>query len=97
MQALRGKVVLVTFWATSCATCVKEMPAITATHERYRSRGYETLAGSMSYDPPVSVVNLAESRRLPFAVAIDNTGAADTTTTSLGITRRGNDDVPPSP
>jgi len=74
LKALRGKVVLVNFWATSCATCVKEMPAITATHEKYKARGYETLAVAMSYDPPAYVVNFAESRRLPFAVAIDNTG-----------------------
>ena len=75
LQALRGKVVLVNFWATSCATCVKEMPAITATYEKYKSRGYETLAVAMSYDPPAYVVAFAESRRLPFPVAIDNTGA----------------------
>lgn len=52
LQALRGRVVLVNFWATSCATCVKEMPAIAATYEKYKSRGYETLAVAMSYDPP---------------------------------------------
>lgn len=75
LQALRGKVVLVNFWATSCATCVKEMPAIAATHEKYQPRGYETLAIAMSYDPPAYVVNFAQSRRLPFTVAIDNTGA----------------------
>jgi peroxiredoxin len=28
----------------------------------------------MSYDPPVYVVNYAQSRKLPFNVAIDNTG-----------------------
>lgn len=75
LQALRGKVVLVNFWATSCTTCVKEMPAITATYEKFKSRGYETLAIAMSYDPPAFVVNFAESRKLPFTVAIDNTGA----------------------
>ena len=71
----RGKVVLVNFWATSCAVCVTEMPHIVATHERFRSRGFETLAVAMSYDPPASVADFAQSRRLPFGVAIDNTGA----------------------
>lgn len=74
LQALRGKVVLVNFWATSCTTCVKEMPAITATYEKFKTRGYETVAIAMSYDPPAFVVNFAESRKLPFTVAIDNTG-----------------------
>ncbi|MDP1532782.1 MAG: TlpA disulfide reductase family protein [Rubrivivax sp.] len=72
---LRGKVVLVNFWATSCVTCVKEMPEIAATHQKYKARGYETLAVAMSYDPPAYVANFAESRQLPFGVVIDNTGA----------------------
>jgi peroxiredoxin len=72
---LRGKVVLMNFWATSCAICVKEMPSIVATHEKFSARGYDTLAVAMSYDPPASVVHYAQTRRLPFGVAIDNTGA----------------------
>lgn len=74
LEALRGKVVLVNFWATSCETCVKEMPQIISTHEKYKARGYETLAVAMSYDAPAYVINYAESRKLPFSVAIDNTG-----------------------
>ena len=74
LDALRGKVVLVNFWATSCTTCVKEMPNIIATHDRFKSRGYETLAVAMHYDPPAYVANFAETRKLPFGVAIDNTG-----------------------
>ncbi|WP_454909544.1 TlpA disulfide reductase family protein [Variovorax gossypii] len=72
----RGKVTLVNFWATSCTTCVAEMPMIVRTHEKYHSRGYDTLAVAMSYDPPTYVVNFASTRKLPFAVALDNTGAA---------------------
>lgn len=72
---LKGKVTLVNFWATSCTTCVAEMPELSATYEKYRNRGFDTLAVAMSYDPPSYVVNFAETRKLPFAVAIDNTGA----------------------
>ena len=67
--------VLVNFWATSCVTCVAEMPKLIATHQRYHGQGYETLAVAMSYDPPSYVVNFAQTRQLPFKVAIDNTGA----------------------
>jgi peroxiredoxin len=70
-----GKVMLVNFWATSCATCVKEMPQIVATHGKFKDRGFDTLAVAMSYDPPAFVARFAESRQLPFGVAIDNTGA----------------------
>ena len=72
---LRGKVTLVNFWATSCTTCVAEMPEIIATHQKFNSRGFDTIAVAMSYDPPSYVVNFAETRKLPFKVAIDNTGA----------------------
>ena len=72
---LRGKVTLINFWATSCTTCVHEMPKVVSTYEKYKSRGLETLAVAMSYDPPAYVANFAESRKLPFKVAIDNTGA----------------------
>ena len=74
-QDLRGKVTLVNFWATSCTTCVAEMPEIVATYNKYKDQGYDTLAVAMSYDPPSYVLNFAQSRQLPFQVAIDNTGA----------------------
>ena len=74
-QDLRGRVTLVNFWATSCTTCVAEMPDIVRTYDKYRAQGFETLAVAMSYDPPSYVVNFTETRKLPFKVAIDNTGA----------------------
>jgi peroxiredoxin len=72
---LKGRVTLVNFWATSCVTCVGEMPKIVGTFDKYRSRGFDTVAVAMSYDPPSYVVNYAQTRKLPFQVAIDNTGA----------------------
>ncbi len=69
-----GRSPLVNFWATSCTTCVAEMPQIVSTYGKYRDRGFETLAVAMSYDPPSYVVNFAQTRQLPFKVAIDNTG-----------------------
>ncbi len=66
---------MVNFWATSCTTCVAEMPELVATYQQYKDKGYQTLAVAMSYDPPSYVVNFAQTRQLPFKVAIDNTGA----------------------
>ena len=74
-QALRGKVFLINFWATSCISCVAEMPKLVEIHQQFHARGYETVAVAMSYDPPAYVVNFSQSRQLPFKVAIDNTGA----------------------
>jgi peroxiredoxin len=72
---MKGKVTLVNFWATSCVTCVAEMPKLISTHNKYKNQGYDTLAVAMSYDPPSYVVNFAQTRQLPFNVAIDNTGS----------------------
>lgn len=93
---LRGRVVLVNFWATSCSTCVKEMPELVATHDKYKARGYETLAVAMSYDPPAYVINFAETRKLPFKVTMDMDGSiaksfgnVQLTPTSVLLNKRG--------
>ncbi|MDR2261343.1 MAG: TlpA family protein disulfide reductase [Azoarcus sp.] len=74
--ALRGKVVLVNFWATTCATCVAEMPMLIETHKKFAARGLETVAVAMDYDPEVQVRAYAERNALPFRVALDADGAA---------------------
>ena len=71
---LQGKVTLVNFWATTCVSCVKEMPSLVDTYQRYKDQGFETVAVAMNYDPPQWVVNFATTRQLPFKVALDNTG-----------------------
>jgi peroxiredoxin len=75
-QGLLGRVTLVNFWATTCAICVADMPHWIELHQTLKAGGnFEMLAVAMSYDPPARVSHYAESRRLPFAVAIDNTGS----------------------
>jgi peroxiredoxin len=74
LASLRGKVVLVNFWATTCPGCVKEMPALIETYRQYRSRGFEVVAVAMSYDPPSYVMKFTQDRQLPFPVALDVSG-----------------------
>ena len=71
---LRGKVVLVNFWATTCAPCVQEIPALAANHEKYQAQGFDTIAVAMEYDPPLLVKSYAECNQLPFKVALDARG-----------------------
>mgnify|MGYP003945968143 CR=1 FL=1 len=73
---LKGKVYLVNFWATSCATCVKEMPQMVETYNRFKGRGLEFVAVAMNYDAPMYVSNYAHTRQLPFKVAMDDGSAA---------------------
>ncbi|MHB8913274.1 MAG: TlpA disulfide reductase family protein, partial [Lysobacter sp.] len=72
---LRGKVYLVNFWATSCATCIKEMPQMIQTDQRFKGRDFAFVAVAMSYDPPDYVAQYARSRHLPFEVARDADGS----------------------
>ena len=75
LDELRGKVVLVNFWATSCPGCIKEMPGMVESYKLYRDRGFEIIAVAMSYDPPNYVLNFVQTRQLPFPVALDVDGA----------------------
>ncbi len=74
LQSLRGKVVLVNFWATTCPGCIKEMPGMIETYKQYKDRGFEIIAVAMPYDPPSYVVNFTQTRQLPFPVALDAKG-----------------------
>jgi len=71
---LRGQVVLVKFWATSCTTCIKQMPDTVAHYQTYRDRGFDTIAVAMQYDPANYVINFTEQRQLPFKVVVDGNG-----------------------
>ncbi|MGH6645997.1 TlpA disulfide reductase family protein [Aquabacterium sp.] len=73
-SGLKGQVTLINFWATSCTTCVKEMPQLVATQQKFKAQGLQTLAVAMQYDPPAYVIQFAQSRQLPFKVVMDHTG-----------------------
>ncbi|HEY8100733.1 MAG TPA: TlpA disulfide reductase family protein [Burkholderiaceae bacterium] len=73
-QSLRGKVVLVNFWATSCSTCIHEMPKMVETYNKFKKQGLEFVAVAMSYDAPNYVIHYTQTRQLPFKVAYDASG-----------------------
>jgi peroxiredoxin len=96
-QALQGKVYMVNFWATSCVTCIKEMPQMIASYEKFRAQGLEFFAVAMSYDPPNYVLNFAQTRQLPFHVVLDHDdkiakayGDVKLTPTTFVIDKQGN-------
>ncbi len=71
---LRGKLVMVNFWATSCGICLAEMPELIATYNRYRHRGVEVIAVAMSYDDLGKIRAAVAKHRLPFPVVFDQDG-----------------------
>lgn len=76
LAKLRGKVVFVNFWATTCTSCVAEMPQLAETYTKFAPKGFELVAVAMNYDPPEYVRNYTAKNALPFPVALDSSGAA---------------------
>ncbi|MDR2925639.1 MAG: TlpA family protein disulfide reductase [Azoarcus sp.] len=72
--SLRGKAVLVNFWATTCSTCIEEMPDLARTYEKFAGAGLEIIAVAMDYDPEPQVRAYAKKAALPFKVALDADG-----------------------
>jgi peroxiredoxin len=94
---LRGRVVLLNFWATDCVVCVKEMPRLAQTYRKFASPEFEMIAVAMRYDPPNYVLRYAEQNALPFKVALDPMGElakafgdVRLTPTTIVIDREGN-------
>jgi thiol-disulfide isomerase/thioredoxin len=72
---LRGKVVLIDFWATWCQPCKKEMPGYQKLADRYGSRGFAVIGFKFdtmtdTEDPVLFAKKLGV--RYPLAVAADN-------------------------
>ncbi len=71
LEKLRGKPVIVTFWATDCENCLKEIQLWLDLYSRYYAQGLEIIAVSMYYDPPNHVIEFSKSRALPYPITLD--------------------------
>lgn len=76
LSSLKGTPLLVTFWATTCATCVKEIPDLIHLYNELEQNEFEIIAIAMPYDPPNRVVTLAKKNNIPYSVALDIKGIA---------------------
>ena len=75
LSDLRGKIVLINFWATSCGICLKERPDLIQTYQQYRTRGFEVIAVAMQYDKPDNIKAYVSKYDLPFHVVHDKDGS----------------------
>jgi len=71
LSGMRGKPLLVTFWATTCPSCMKEMPQLIHLYHELSPLGLEVIGIAMSYDPPNRVLAMQKSRSIPYTIALD--------------------------
>jgi len=74
LKELRGKVILVTFWASNCPSCITEIEDFKSLYEDYHKQGLELFAVSMAYDRPNYVVAAAKNHQIPYNVVLDLRG-----------------------
>jgi thiol-disulfide isomerase/thioredoxin len=84
VAALRGKVVLVDFWATWCGPCIEEIPNVVAVHEQYHAQGFEIVGISFDQAPDAAkpakrqktaeqVLAFAREHKMPWPQYYDGT------------------------
>ena len=95
LSALKGKAILVNFWATWCAPCRAELPLLNKAYERYKDQGFEVLAVSVD-DKPFRhmVAPFARQNRMSFPVVFADEGHQlyniSSYPTSIFVDRQGN-------
>lgn len=74
LASLRGKPVLVAFWATNCKPCIEDLPDLIKLYNELHPRGFELIAVAMPYDPPLHVQTFVQKQNVPYPVALDVEG-----------------------
>jgi thiol-disulfide isomerase/thioredoxin len=78
LSAYRGKVVLVNFWATWCAPCRKEMPALVKLQDEYGEKGFQVVAVTVDTESfHDKVIAYAKDAKLNFPVWFGSTANLD--------------------
>ncbi|MFT5395324.1 MAG: peroxiredoxin [Gammaproteobacteria bacterium] len=85
-SSLRGKPLLVTFWSTTCSTCIKEIPHLVELYKQLNKEGLEIVGIAMPYDPPNRVLELTEKRAIPYPIALDIEGVAAKAFGNISVT-----------
>lgn len=74
LESIKGKPTLITFWATTCPGCIKEIPHIKALHEKYASKGVNVVGLAMSYDPLDQINTMVEEKDMNYTIWQDKEG-----------------------
>jgi len=76
LSELRGKVVLVNFWATWCPPCRQEMPSMEKLYQHLKGRDFEMLAINVEENGPATVEKFLEEKSHGFPILFDTDAQA---------------------
>lgn len=65
IENLRGKVVLIQFWSTSCGPCIQEIPRLKQAYAKYHDRGVEFVGISLDTDP-AKLLTFCQNNEMPW-------------------------------
>lgn len=71
LNHFKGKVVLLSFWATWCGPCKEEMPSKEVLHQMFKGENFILLTISVDYDEKKKVKDFIDKHRYTFPVLID--------------------------
>ena len=74
LDALRGKVVWINFWASWCPPCQQETPILRELSERYRERGLEVIGISVQETSPDDLATYVDRYQLDYTIGFDGSG-----------------------
>ncbi len=74
LDAMRGKVVWLNFWASWCPPCQQETPVLRALDAKYRDRGLAIVGVSVQETTPTDVSAYAERYQLDYTIGFDGSG-----------------------
>lgn len=75
LSDLRGKPVLLTFWATWCKPCLEEEPSLAALYTELHPHGLELIAVGLNEDTPARIDDFRRRYRVPYPIALDLDGS----------------------
>jgi thiol-disulfide isomerase/thioredoxin len=84
MSELRGKVVLVDFWASWCPDCIREMPAVRQTYQKYKDKGFAVIGISLDKDAQ-ALANFVAKKLIPWPQYFDGKGWENDFATKYGV------------